>query len=453
MSVTAWFVIVGLLLLAMGTSVGVVRRLPLTSALIYLGMGVLLGPAGLSAAAPDPVAQARLLERITEIAVLISLFTAGLKLRAPWNDRRWTTPLRLATLSMVLTVGMIAAIGVYLLRLPLGGAILLGALLAPTDPVLASDVQVESVEDRDRLRFALTGEAGLNDGTAFPFVMLGLGLLGLHEIGAWGWRWVAVDLLWAVAAGVAVGWLLGGFVGRLVLWLRRERNEAVGTDDLLALGLIALAYGAALLVHGYGFLAVFASGLALRRVETKATAAATGHAENTLTPSPALVLHAMAGRTVEIAVGPTTAPAYMVKAALGFVEQLERVSEVAIVLLVGGLLSSRGLSRDALWLVPLLFLVVRPLAVRLGVRMGRAPRIQRRLTMWFGIRGIGSIYYLAFAIAHGVPGGLAERLTSITLTVVACSIVIHGVSVTPLMRRYERRAERRSRAVAVQREG
>jgi sodium/hydrogen antiporter len=454
MSVTVWFVVVGVLLLAMGTSVGVVRRLPLTSALIYMGVGVLLGPAGLSRAAPDPVEEAGILERITEVAVLISLFTAGLKLRAPWNDRRWSTPLRLATLSMVLTVGMVAAIGVYILHLSLGAAVLLGAVLAPTDPVLASDVQVESVEDRDRLRFALTGEAGLNDGTAFPFIMLGLGLLGLHDLGQALWRWIAVDLVWAAAAGIGSGWLLGSSVGRIVLWLRRERREAVGADDLLALGLIALAYGAAVIVGGYGFLAVFAAGVALRRVETRATAAAAagGFDENPLHASPAIVLHAMAGQTTEIAVGTHTAPAYMVKAALGFTEQLERVSEVVIVLLVGGLLANRGLSRDALWLVPLLFLVVRPLAVVLGVRLRGAPRMQQRLTMWFGIRGIGSIYYLAYAIAHGLPRDLAERLTGITLTVIACSIVVHGVSVTPLMRHYERRAARRSRAVPVQRD-
>src|SRR5882762_8553453 len=100
-----------------------------------------------------------------------------------------------------------------------------------SDPVLASDVQVETPDDTDRLRLGLTGEAGLNDGTAFPFVMLGLGVLGIHELGAYGLRWIAVDVLWAVGAGIGSGWLLGTLVGRLVLYLRRVHKEAVGLDE------------------------------------------------------------------------------------------------------------------------------------------------------------------------------------------------------------------------------
>ena len=122
-------------------------------------------------------------------------------------------------------------------------------------------------DDRDRMRFGLTGEAGLNDGTAFPFVMLGLGLLGLHELGACGWRWVAVDLVWAVAAGLGVGVGSARSSAAASCYLRRTHKEAVGSDDFLALGLIALAYGSALLAHAYGFLAVFAAGVALRRIE------------------------------------------------------------------------------------------------------------------------------------------------------------------------------------------
>src|SRR3954467_3690766 len=146
---------------------------------------------------------------------------------------------------MGVTVALVAGVGALVLGLPLGAAILLGAILAPTDPVLASDVQVADAGDRDRLRFALTGEAGLNDGTAFPLVLLGLGLLGLHEIGSFGWRWVVVDVIWGVAAGIAIGAVAGTAVGRLVLYLRRTHKEAVGLDNFLALGLVGLAYGAA----------------------------------------------------------------------------------------------------------------------------------------------------------------------------------------------------------------
>ena len=317
---------------------------------------------------------------------------------------------------------------------------LLGAILAPTDPVLASDVQVEHPTDQDRLRFALTGEAGLNDGTAFPFVMLGLGLLGLHELGTFGWRWVLVDVLWAAASGIGVGWALGWAVSQVVLWLRREHKEAVGLDDLLALGLIALAYGAALVVKGYGFLAVFAAGYALRREERRTTEAHTG----TDAPPPDVHAAAKSAEAEEAATAPETAPAYMAQAALGFTEQLERLAEIGVVLLLGGMLTARTVTPEAWWFVPVLFLVIRPLAVRIGAPMRGAPPIQRRLAMWFGIRGIGSVYYLMFALQHGVERSLADRLVALTFTTVAASVVVHGISVTPLMRRYTRAVDARA---------
>ena len=430
-----WFVVVGTLLVGMAAASTVVRRLPLTTALLYLVAGVALGPVGAGFVRLEPVRDSALLERLAEVAVLISLFGAGLKLRTALSDRRWQLPVRLATISMVLTVALVAAVGVYGLGLPLGAAVLLGAILAPTDPVLASDVQVEHPTDRDRLRFALTGEAALNDGTAFPFVMLGLGLLGHHELGALGWRWLTIDVLWAVASGLGVGWALGWLVSRVVLWLRRERKEAVGLDDLLALGLIALAYGAALLVQGYGFLAVFAAGFALRREERRTTKSLTG-----ADVPPDVRAAAQSTSEDEVATAPETASAYMAQAALGFTEQLERLAEVGVVLLLGGMLSPGTLAADAWWFVPLLFLVIRPLAVLVGAPMRRAPAIQRRLTMWFGIRGIGSVYYLMYALEHGVERPLADRLVALVFTVIAASVVVHGVSVTPLMRRYSRAA-------------
>ena len=432
-----WFVVVGTLLVGMAAASTVVRRLPLTTALLYLVAGVALGPVGAGFVRLEPVRDSALLERLAEVAVLISLFGAGLKLRTALSDRRWQLPVRLATISMVLTVALVAAVGVYGLGLPLGAAVLLGAILAPTDPVLASDVQVEHPTDRDRLRFALTGEAALNDGTAFPFVMLGLGLLGHHELGALGWRWLTIDVLWAVASGLGVGWALGWLVSRVVLWLRRERKEAVGLDDLLALGLIALAYGAALLVQGYGFLAVFAAGFALRREERRTTKSLTG-----ADVPPDVRAAAQSTSEDEVATAPETASAYMAQAALGFTEQLERLAEVGVVLLLGGMLAPRTLAADAWWFVPLLFLVIRPLAVLVGAPMRRAPAMQRRLTMWFGIRGIGSVYYLMYALQHGVERALADRLVGLVFTTIAASVVVHGVSVTPLMRRYTRAAER-----------
>ena len=188
---TFWFLIIGALFVVMALTGTTLKRLPLTTAIIYMAVGFVLGTSVLDVLPVDPMEDSALLERVTEIAVLISLFTAGLKLRMPLREGRWKLPLRLAFGSMTLTVTMIALAGVFLLHLPLGAAILLGAILAPTDPVLASDVQVEHPGDYDQLRFSLPGEAGLNDGTTFPFIMLGLGLLDLHSLGesaGAGWR-------------------------------------------------------------------------------------------------------------------------------------------------------------------------------------------------------------------------------------------------------------------------
>jgi NhaP-type Na+/H+ or K+/H+ antiporter len=375
-----------------------------------------------------------MLERVSEIAVIISLFTAGLKLRLPLSDRRWRAPVLLATVAMVLTIAGIAAVGMALLALPLGAAVLLGAVLAPTDPVLASDVQVSHEHDAEPVRFGLTGEAGLNDGTAFPFVMLGLGLMGAHDIGDYGWRWLAVDVVWAVAAGLGVGTLCGAGIGKLVLYLRREHREAVGLDEFLALGLIALSYGLALMIHAYGFLAVFAAGLSVRRIEREQSDVA-----------PPAAVEQAGSSTEEQATNPETAPAYMARAVLGFNEQLERLGELAVVLVVGAMLSGIEAITPGVWLALGVFALIRPAATLLTLVRVPQSRPQRAFIAWFGVRGIGSVYYLAYALSHGIPRAAGQLLADITLVVIAASVVLHGISVTPLMQRYAAFSERRPR--------
>ena len=115
MTVTLAYVIAGALLIFMALTGSVLKRLPLTAAMLYLAVGYGLGPAGVGLIRLDPVADAVLLERLTEVAVIVSLFTAGLKLRLPLSDPRWRLPVRLAFGSMALTVGLIAAAGVWLL--------------------------------------------------------------------------------------------------------------------------------------------------------------------------------------------------------------------------------------------------------------------------------------------------------------------------------------------------
>jgi NhaP-type Na+/H+ or K+/H+ antiporter len=271
--------------------------------------------------------------------------------------------------------------------------------------------------------------------------MLGLGWLGLHELGQGGWRWWAVDVLWAVAGGLGLGYLLGTLVGRAILYLRMRHREALGSDEFIALGLIALTYGLALLSHSYGFLAVFAAGLALRRIDdTPATAAASDTAEHSsdmMSP----------GQSTAQAISPdeeaeeagAKVPAQMMKAVQRFNSQLESFVEIGIVLAVGTLLATVAFEPDVLWFVPVLFLGVRPLAVYLGLLGTPVRGSQRRLMAWFGIRGIGSLYYLFYAINHGIEPALAERLLSLTLAVVVASVIAHGISVTPLMHRYEAR--------------
>ena len=434
MVITLWFVIVGVLLVVMAVSQTVLRRLPISSPLLYLLVGMVFGEAGFELLDLDPFDDAMLLERVTEIAVIVSLFTTGLKLRLPLRHRLWRLPIMLASVSMVLTIGLIALTGYAWLGMSAGAAILLGAVLAPTDPVLASDIQVTKAGDRDRLRFALTGEAGLNDGMAFPFVMLGLGLLGYHHLGD-GWaRWWLVDVAWAIPGGLAIGAGLGAAIGWLVLYLRRTYPDSRVGEDFLAMGLIALTYGVALLAHTYAFLAVFAAGLAMRKLEERTV----GHER-----MPDEVLEPLAPHELDerVATDPEVATAHMARSLLEFNEQLERIGEVAVMVLVGAMISTRYLPMESIWFVPLLFLVIRPVAVAVGMIGSDTTRLQRGFISWFGVRGIGSIYYLMYAVVHGLDESIAEGMIGLTLTVVVVSVVLHGVTVTPMMAWYNERAD------------
>ncbi len=436
MTFAFWALIVGALLIAMALSGTLLKRLPVSTALLYLAAGYGLSPAGLNLMAPDPLNYSAILERLAEVAVLISLFAVGLKLGLPLSDKGWLLPVRLTIVSMTITVVLIALIGTQILGLSLGAAVLLGAIIAPTDPVLASDVQVLEADDRDRLRFSLTGEGGMNDGAAFPFVMLGLGLLGLHDLGSGGWRWLVVDVLWAIGGGLLIGGVMGTLIGKLVVYLRSRHKESVGLDEFLALGLIALVYGLAVLSHSYGFLAVFAAGLALQRVRVR-PGNNVGSADRGMGLKSKQAKAALATHTEYAGV-------FMMHEVRNFNDQLERIAEVAIVLVLGGMLSYSYLPANAGWFILILFLVVRPVSVWLGLLGATSVSSDQRLLIsWFGIRGIGSIYYLMYAINHGLPRALAGEIIALTLSVVAVSIVVHGISVTPLMNLYARRKSRR----------
>jgi len=427
MSFASWSLFAGILLIAMvllGTWMG---RVPLSSAMVYLVLGWLLGPGLLDVLRPDPLRHAELLERVAELALLISLFAVGLQLGEPLRSRRWWLPLRLAFLSMAAMVGMITVVGVWLLALPLGAAVLLGAVLAPTDPVLASGVQAEPGTHPDLLGFSLAAEGGLNDGAAFPFVMLGLGLLGFHDLGPGLLRWWSLDLLWATAGGIAIGAAIGAVTGRLVVYLRSRHQEAVGLDVFLGIGLIALAYGLAQLVLASGFLAVFASGMALQRVRERPAG----------DMRPLIAAVDAAGHPYEtLATHSHHASATMRDAIQLFNGQLEKLAELALVLLVGAMLAYARPLPAAWWFVPVLLLLLRPLSILPAVIGERLSFAQGGMIGWFGIRGIGSVFYLLFALRHGLKDELADTITALTLWTVAASIVVHGLTAQPMMRRY-----------------
>ena len=379
---------------------------PVNPAMLYLGIGWLMSPQGLGYLALDPVTHASVLERISELAVVVSLFVCGLKIQVRSSDRLWLLPLRLAFVAMAITVALVTLAGHFLLGFPLGVALILGAIMAPTDPVLASEVQVENIHDRDQVRFSLTGEAGFNDGAAFPFLFLGLGVLGLHHLGPWGLSWWTVDVIWGILGGLALGAMFGCTAGLLVRSLRTG-NQQEGVQEFLAFGLVFAAYGAALALHTLGFLAAFAAGLALRWMEVQ------GH------PDEGAMAHGV----------------------LGFKERVERLLEAVMVILVGALVATLPWDPNLFWFAPLLFLVLRPLAVSLGLLGTPLGRMRRAYLSWFGIRGIGSVYYLSYAASHGLAAPYIQQLAGIVYPILAVSILVHGLSVSPLMAKYTERVK------------
>jgi sodium/hydrogen antiporter len=401
----SWFLLAGFVLILMAFASRWVSRMPLSFSLIYLVTGFLISPFGLGLVDVELVRDAATVELLAEIAVLISLFVVGLRLRQPLMWHAWRTPLKLATLTMILTIAGVAGAAHILLALPWPVAILLGAVLAPTDPVLASDVQVQRPGERDALRVALTAEAGLNDGTAFPAVLLGLMLIGGRPDFA---AWFALDIAWAVAAALALGAGCGMVLAIAVNRLRRS-GVPLEFEEFLALGLIAASYGIALAIHAYGFVAVFVAGLAFAHVERRGA------------------------DPIDRAV--SAAGAETANRLLAFSTRCERLAEVVVVLLIGVLLWDVDWSIAILLFAALLIVLIRPLATALTIRHAELSAARRRALGWFGIRGIGSIYYVAYAFERATYAPWMHDVASATLATVAISIGVHGVSATPLMRR------------------
>ncbi|WP_030863551.1 cation:proton antiporter [Streptomyces sp. NRRL S-37] len=394
-----------------------VARRPLSLPLVFLVCGVALQLLPLPMPEIDPVADRTWVEHVTEICVIVSLMGAGLALNRPFGRRRWQGTWRQLGVTMPLTIAAVGLLAWGLLDWPPVAALLLAAVLAPTDPVLASEVRVgaptDSEHDEDEVRFTLTGEAGLNDGLAFPFVMAAVALAaaGGRPTGGGIAHWALVEVLYkcvvGVSAGLAVGTLLGWLFFRAG---RRAMRLSEHREGFVAIGATFLAYGVTELLHGYGFVAVFVTACRIRGAER-----AHGYHR---------VLH-------------------------DFVEQVERLLTAALLFLLGVFVAQGGLA-SLTWqgaAVGLLLLsAVRPLtgwAAQFGTSAG--PR-ERVVIAVFGIRGIGSLFYLAHALGTPGFGVPAEQLWAVVTFTVLASVVLHGVSATPVISRLDRLRAHRARA-------
>jgi NhaP-type Na+/H+ or K+/H+ antiporter len=403
--------VIGLLLLMVTLGSGWIKRLPLSYAIIYLMVGILLGPYGVHLIQIRPNAES--LERLTEFVVLVSVFGCGLKMNRPLKFWAWNTTARLIGLLMPISIVAIATVAKLFLNFDWGQAILLGAILAPTDPVLASEVQLSHTDDRDELRFGLTSEGGLNDALAFPFVYFGIHWLKDPNWENWFKQWVAVDLIWAIFAGIFTGIIVAKAVVFIDQWLQKYRKADELMEDFVALSTILLTYSITELVNGYGFIAVFVAGIVVRRS-----------------------YHDPEKR----------------KSQFEFTEQIEKLLEVATILILGTILQIKPILahlNQGLLIAVLLLFVVRPLGTWISTIGSPLITANRLLFGWFGIRGVGSLYYLCYAFGEGLKDELGETIAWITYITVVISVILHGVSATPLMNWYEKNiASRRHEAVA-----
>ena len=395
---------------------------PMSFPLLYVVAGFATFSLPLGVPAPDPVEHVEYAERLTELVVIIALMGAGLKLDRPFDPRAWSSTWRLLGITMPLTIAAVALLGWQVLGLNPATAVLLGAVVAPTDPVLAStveatpptaetDEEVDPTKQEGAIRFALTSEAGLNDGLAFPFTYLAIAMAGVSLAStdlsspssmAWLGEWFLVHVLYEIAVGVIGGVVVGYLIARFVFGRPSSTDLARVMEGAEALAATLLAYGATELVGGYGFIAVFVAALVLRHYEWE---------------------HAYYEKLHDFAV------------------LVERLLMAAVLVLfggtiAGGLLSALTLTDAVVGLA--VILLVRPIAGYIG--MLGAPEIwqERAVIAAYGVRGIGSFYYLAYALNAASFQEFelvvaADQLWAFLGFVVVASLTLHGVSAAPVM--------------------
>ncbi|MEB3216346.1 MAG: sodium:proton antiporter [Nostocales cyanobacterium 94392] len=402
--------VIGLLLLFVTLGSGLISRSAFSYAIVYLIVGIIIGPYGfgLFQLRRDGIFNVELLKRVTEFVVIISVFSCGLKISRPFRLAAWDITIRLIAILMPISIFAIAAVGKFFLGMDWGAAILLGSILAPTDPVLASAIQLTDINDDDELRFGLTSEGGLNDALAFPFVYFGLYAIKDDNWGNWIKSWVGIDVIWAIGAGIIMGFI----AAKAIVWLNQKVEERHPMDnsmeDFIALSTILLTYSLTEVVNGYGFLGVFIAGLVTQRSHHN--------------PEQPL-------------------------AQLEFIEQVEKLLEIGTILLLGTILLYQPIvtyAPQSTLIILFLFFLIRPIGVFIST-IGKGsvyPQHQKFYPQkrwffgWFGIRGVGSLYYLAYAFDNGLKGTIAEQIAWITYTTIVVSVLVHGISSTPLMNWY-----------------
>ena len=339
--------------------------------------------------------------RITEAVVIISLMGTGIRIDRSFSLKNWATPLRLIAIGMILCIITTTFLGYTFLGISLASALLLASALSPPDPVLASDVQVGPPNEKikSETKFSLTAEAGLNDGMAYPFVWLALTIAGISHSNLTNelfLSWFGYHLLYKIIAGAAIGFALGRLAGYLVFTLTEKHPNLKTRDGFLAISLTLVVYGITELAHGYGFIAVFVSALTLRHFDRKHKY----HDD----------LHS-------------------------FVDQTERLLVAILLLLFGGALVN-GLLEPLTWKMVLFcvafILIVRPVLAFISL-YNLDIHIKEKLAIsFFGIRGMGSVFYLSFALHEKAFDHEKEMWAIVGLTILL-SIVLHGITASPVI--------------------
>ena len=380
-----------------------------SAAVIYLGLGLLaaLGLHVLGIEPLDPLADEVLLERLTELTIVLAVFSAGLSVQRLVSVRQWRSVAVLLLVVMPVTIGLVALFATEVMGLSLAAAIILGAMLAPTDPVLAGDVGLGPPGEDDHAEdphFSLHTEAGLNDGLAFPFVLMGV-LIATEGGTGWVVDWLLADVLYALGVATVAGAAAGYGIAAAHVRLRDRALLLHEFDAFVALATVLLVYGGVELLGAYGFVAVFWAGVTFRRYEFE---------------------HEVNRRVHDGA------------------DEYSKLFELAVLLVAGSLVTLDGLSEPGVagWLLaPLLLLVIRPaivLALSGGSLLGWG---QRLFLAWFGVRGIAALFYAAYVIHSGaLSDDEATTVFWTALAVVLVSVVVHGVSASPLSRRWLGRA-------------